>query len=48
MQERIMCSRLQKYLKDQNILDYKQFGFQTVILCHRTVGGSNSQGFREN
>ena len=29
MLERIMCNRLQKYLKDQNILYDKQFGFQT-------------------
>ena len=29
MLERIICSRLQKYLKDQNILYDKQFGFQT-------------------
>ena len=27
--ERIMYNRLQKYLKDENILYYKQFGFQT-------------------
>ena len=29
MVERIMHNRLQKYLKDQNILHDKQFGFQT-------------------
>ena len=29
MLERIMYSRLQKYLKDQNVLYDKQFGFQT-------------------
>ena len=29
MLERIMYNRLQKYLKDQNILYDKQFGFQT-------------------
>ena len=29
MQERIMYGRLQKYLKDQNILYDNQFGFQT-------------------
>ena len=29
MLERIMYSRLQKYLKDQNILYNKQFGFRT-------------------
>ena len=29
MLERIMYNRLQKYLKDQNILHDKQFGFQT-------------------
>ena len=29
MLERIICNRLQKYLKDQNILYDKQFGFQT-------------------
>ena len=29
MLEWIMCNRLQKYLKDQNILYDKQFGFQT-------------------
>ena len=32
MLERIMYNRLQKYLKDQNILYDKQFGFQTAIL----------------
>ena len=29
MPERIMYNRFQKYLKDQNILYDKQFGFQT-------------------
>ena len=29
MLERIMYNRLQKYLKDQNILYNKKFGFQT-------------------
>ena len=29
MLERIMYNRLQKYLKDQNILDDNQFEFQT-------------------
>ena len=29
MLERIMYNRLQKYLKDQNILCDKQFGFRT-------------------
>ena len=29
MLERIMCNRLQKYLKDQIILYNKQFGFRT-------------------
>ena len=29
MLERIMYNRLQKYLKDQNILYNKQFGFRT-------------------
>ena len=29
MLERIMYNRLQKYLKDQNVLYDKQFGFQT-------------------
>ena len=38
MLERIMYRRLQKYLKDQNILYDKQFGFQTAYSTeHATV-----------
>ena len=39
MLEWIMYNRFQKYLKDQNILCDKQFGFQTGhSTCHCTVG----------
>ena len=48
MLERIMYNRLQKYLKDQNILYDKQFGFQTGhSTCHCTTGWSNLWGFWE-
>ena len=37
MLERIMYNRLQKYLKDQNILYNKQFGFRTGHSTEHTI-----------
>ena len=37
MLERIMYNRLQKYLKDQNILYNKQFGFRTGHSAEHTI-----------
>ena len=38
MQERIMYNRLQKYLKDQNILYDRQSGFQTGHSTEHAIG----------
>ena len=50
MLERIMYNRLQKYLKDQNILYDKQFVFQTGHSADHAIAqvvDNNLRGFRE-
>ena len=51
MLERIICNRLQKYLKDQNILYDKQFGFQTGHSTDHTTAqllDQNHEVFEKN
>ena len=45
MLERIICNRLQKYLKDQNILYDKQFGFQTGHSTDHTIAQLLDQNY---
>ena len=45
MLERIICNRLQKYSKDQNILYDKQFGFQTGHSTDHTIAQLLDQNY---